>query len=144
MFVGLLIFFQFFKVRHKLSGKLFALKQIPKSAILNDSRRLEQLKIERRILIELGNRDLLVMLHASFESEDSFNLLLEFHPGGELFYHLQRIRITETEARFYFCQILVILEYLHIQKVLYRDLKVFLIKTWNLNDFCKFQNDLFL
>jgi|JI8StandDraft_1071087.scaffolds.fasta_scaffold781417_2 serine/threonine protein kinase len=46
------------------------------------------------------------------------------YPGGELFYHLRRIKkMSEAEARFYFTEILLAFEYLHEHKVLYRDIK---------------------
>lgn len=46
------------------------------------------------------------------------------YPGGELFYHLRRIKkMSEAEARFYFTEILLAFEYLHEHRVLYRDIK---------------------
>ncbi|CAE8636221.1 unnamed protein product, partial [Polarella glacialis] len=50
--------------------------------------------------------------------------VLDFCGGGELFFHmLQRGRFEECDAMFYFCEILLGVEYLHSQQVLYRDLK---------------------
>jgi serine/threonine protein kinase len=52
-------------------------------------------------------------------------LVLEFCPGGELFFFLQKCgRFSEKIARFYFAQILSGLEYLHNHDIMYRDLKV--------------------
>jgi serine/threonine protein kinase len=49
---------------------------------------------------------------------------VDFCPGGELFYLLQKHnRFTEKEAKFYFAEILLGLEYIHSKNVLYRDLK---------------------
>lgn len=51
-------------------------------------------------------------------------MVLEFCPGGELFYHLHRLgRLTEDQARFYFAEITLAVEYLHTEGILYRDLK---------------------
>jgi len=44
--------------------------------------------------------------------------------GGELFYLLhQKGRLTEKEAKFYFSEILLGLEYIHSKGIVYRDLK---------------------
>ena len=51
-------------------------------------------------------------------------MVTDFCPGGELFFHLHNIgRFTEDQARFYFCEIVLALEYLHEQKIIFRDLK---------------------
>lgn len=50
--------------------------------------------------------------------------MLDFCPGGELFFHLRNLgRLTEDQARFYFAEILLGLEYLHQRDIIYRDLK---------------------
>ena len=50
---------------------------------------------------------------------------MDFCPGGELFFHLHmKGRITESEAKFYFGEVLMGLDYLHKNGVIYRDLKV--------------------
>jgi serine/threonine protein kinase len=51
-------------------------------------------------------------------------MVLEFCPGGELFYHLHRLgRLNEEQARFYFAEITLAMEYLHTEGIIYRDLK---------------------
>jgi serum/glucocorticoid-regulated kinase 2 len=51
-------------------------------------------------------------------------LALDFCSGGELFYFLsQKGRFSEEEARFYFAEMLLGLEFVHDKDVLYRDLK---------------------
>lgn len=45
-------------------------------------------------------------------------------PGGELFYQLKKVKkMTEEQAKFYFLEILIGLDYLHEKKIIYRDLK---------------------
>lgn len=70
---------------------------------------------------------LIASLHATFESAHHLNFLMDFYPGGELFFHLQQRRLSEEESKFYFCEILIALEHLHSMKILYRDLKVVLV-----------------
>jgi serum/glucocorticoid-regulated kinase 2 len=73
---------------------------------------------------KLQNHPFVVKLQHAFQSEDYLHIVVEFCSGGELFYLLQKKgRFTETEARFYFCEMLLGLEYIHTQNVLYRDLK---------------------
>lgn len=49
---------------------------------------------------------------------------MTFKRGGELFQHLRESRRFENErAKFYACQIILALEHLHSNNVIYRDLK---------------------
>ena len=49
---------------------------------------------------------------------------MDFLSGGELFFHLRKEnQFNEDRARFYAAEILLALEYLHSQKIIYRDLK---------------------
>lgn len=51
-------------------------------------------------------------------------MVLDYCPGGEFFFHLsQNGRLDEDIARFYFCEVLLALEYLHEEGIIYRDLK---------------------
>lgn len=54
-------------------------------------------------------------------------MVMEFVNGGELFYHLHRVGdrkgFSEERAKFYAAQILLALDHMHSQDVVYRDLK---------------------
>ena len=50
---------------------------------------------------------------------------MEYVNGGELFYHLSKVRVfPEERARFYGAEIISALGYLHENNIVYRDLKV--------------------
>lgn len=56
---------------------------------------------------------------------------MDFFPGGELYYNLQqKKKITEAEAKVYVGEVILALSYLHKNKILFRDLKVLLIKCY--------------
>ena len=60
----------------------------------------------------------------AFQSETKLFFVLEYCPGGELFFYLSQIgRFKEDAARFYASNILLALEHLHSLDILYRDLK---------------------
>lgn len=49
------------------------------------------------------NHPFLLKLEFAFESRDYLGFAMEYCAGGELFFHLRRIkRMTEEQARFYF------------------------------------------
>ena len=49
---------------------------------------------------------------------------MDFINGGELFTHIRREgRFSENKAKFYAAEIIVAVEYLHLNGIIYRDLK---------------------
>eukprot|EP00928_Gymnodinium_smaydae_P034812 TRINITY_DN2458_c0_g1_i2.p1 TRINITY_DN2458_c0_g1~~TRINITY_DN2458_c0_g1_i2.p1 ORF type:complete len:616 (+),score=112.04 TRINITY_DN2458_c0_g1_i2:209-1849(+) len=108
---------------HKLSGQMRAVKVMSKARLFQQEQRLQRVITEKRILARLRH-PFVVSLHWAFQTSTHLFLVLDFCGGGELFFHmLQRGRFEERDAMFYFCEILLGLEYLHSQQVLYRDLK---------------------
>lgn len=80
--------------------------------------------ISERVIMSRSEHPFIVKLFWAYQTSKVLNLVMEFCPGGELFFHLHNLgRFTEEQARFYFGEILLGLEYLHSNGVLYRDLK---------------------
>lgn len=49
---------------------------------------------------------------------------MDFSPGGELLNHLSQLgRFTEEQAKFYCSELMLAIEYLHENDIVYRDLK---------------------
>jgi serine/threonine protein kinase len=51
-------------------------------------------------------------------------MIMEFVNGGEMFYHLSNVgKFKEYRAKYYTAEIILALEYLHSEGIVYRDLK---------------------
>ncbi|CAE7244777.1 pkgB, partial [Symbiodinium necroappetens] len=111
------------QARHKPTGKFRAVKVMSKERLFQQEQRLQRVITEKRILARLQH-PFVVSLHWAFQTTTHLFLVLDFCGGGELFFHmLHRGRFEDADGKFYFCEILLGLEYLHSQQILYRDLK---------------------
>jgi serine/threonine protein kinase len=111
-----------FLVLKEDSSELFAMKVLQKK-FLKQTNQNQQTLTERNIL---ANSDcpFLAKLFFSFQDKNRLYLVMEYLQGGELFFHLtNESTFSEPRARFYISEILVGLEFLHSQGIIYRDLK---------------------
>mmetsp|Transcript_21759 Transcript_21759/g.19274 ORF Transcript_21759/g.19274 Transcript_21759/m.19274 type:complete len:167 (+) Transcript_21759:324-824(+) len=77
-----------------------------------------------RNIIKLVNHPFIVKLHYSFQSEEKLYFLLDFLNGGDLFHHIAISgKFKEKRARFYAAELVLALNYLHENSIVYRDLK---------------------
>jgi len=106
----------------KERGGLFAMKILRKTHLVK-RRQIERTKTERKVLA-LVDHPFIMKLHFAFQSEDKLYLVLDYCPGGELFFHLSRYRrFPERVARFFSAELLLALGHLHKKGIIYRDLK---------------------
>ncbi|KAG7351852.1 serine/threonine protein kinase [Nitzschia inconspicua] len=104
------------------TGSLFAMKILRKSHLVR-RRQIERTRTERKVL-SVVNHPFIMKLHYAFQSPDKLYLVLDYCPGGELFFHLSRFRrFPERVARFYSAELLLALGHLHKRGIIYRDLK---------------------
>nr|AML78580.1 putative LOV domain-containing protein [Hakea drupacea] len=106
------------------SGEYFAMKAMDKSIMLNRNK-VHRACAEREIL-EMLDHPFLPALYASFQTKTHICLITDYFPGGELFLLLDRQPkkvLKEDAVRFYAAEVVVALEYLHCQGIIYRDLK---------------------
>jgi len=100
----------------------FALKMLNKSRILKGDH-VDHVKAEAQILMQLSH-PFIVNLLAVFHDSRRLCMLMEFVNGGELFGYLSKMEILSTPmTRFYACQIVLTLQYIHRKEIVYRDLK---------------------
>ncbi|XP_020632368.1 ribosomal protein S6 kinase beta-1-like [Orbicella faveolata] len=115
--------FQVRKVDGQNKGKIFAMKVLKKAAIIRSHKDTAHTKAERNIL-EAVKHPFIVDLIYAFQTGGKLYLILEYLSGGELFMHLEREGIfMEDTACFYLSEIVLALEHLHKQGIIYRDLK---------------------
>ena len=75
-----------FKVRHKPTGKVYAMKTIRKDTVL-DSENIDSLKLEMDILYNVDHQ-FIVSMDYVFNDEYRIFFMMDFIEGGELFRHL--------------------------------------------------------
>ncbi|KAJ0987710.1 hypothetical protein J5N97_006066 [Dioscorea zingiberensis] len=106
------------------TGEHFAMKAMDKNVMLNRNK-VHRACAEREIL-DLLDHPFLPTLYASFQTKTHICLITDYCPGGELFMLLdsQPLKVLKEDAvRFYAAEVVVALEYLHCQGIIYRDLK---------------------
>jgi len=109
-------------VKHKHSNMVYAMKMLRKDNVVKRNQ-VEHTKTERNVL-EAVSHPFIVTLHYAFQTPKKLYFILEYCPGGELFFHLSRAgRFSEGRCRFYASEILLAIEYLHRLNIIYRDLK---------------------
>ncbi|CAH0487522.1 unnamed protein product [Peronospora farinosa] len=109
-------------VRKKHSSQLFAVKILSKPAIVK-KQQVEHTRTERRVLASISH-PFVVCLHHAFQTKDKLYFVLDYCPGGDLFFHLSRCGcFPEAMAKFYAAEIVLALIHLHEQGIVYRDLK---------------------
>ncbi|GFY77114.1 ribosomal protein S6 kinase beta-1 [Trichonephila inaurata madagascariensis] len=115
--------YQVRKKNGKDAGKIFAMKVLKKDIILKNKKDTAHTKAERNIL-EAIKHPFIVDLYYAFQTGRHLYLILEFLSGGELFMFLEReIMLLEDQACFYSSEIILALQHLHKEGVIYRDLK---------------------
>ncbi|XP_055379841.1 serine/threonine-protein kinase N isoform X3 [Condylostylus longicornis] len=109
----------------KTSNEYYAIKALKKGDIISRDE-VESLLSEKRIF-EVANamrHPFLVNLYACFQTEQHVCFVMEYAAGGDLMMHIHTDVFSEPRAVFYAACVVLGLQYLHENKIIYRDLKL--------------------
>lgn len=109
-------------VAHKVKHSLYALKSVPRTKVRQFDI-AENLQLERQLLLQIDHV-FIIKLVKTFKDAKRVYFLTEFVNGQDLFDVLRVLGLLkEAECKFYTACLLLILEHLHENAIVYRDLK---------------------
>lgn len=112
-------------VKHIETNTYHALKALKKRDVLTRDE-VSALLAEKRIfqIANLARHPFLVNLHSCFQTSSHVCFVMEYACGGDLMLHIHNDIFTEPRATFYAGCVVLGLQYLHDNKIIYRDLKL--------------------
>lgn len=123
--IGKGTFGQVYQVRKKDTRRIYAMKVLQKKVIVQ-KKEVAHTVGERNILVRTAMADspFIVGLKFSFQTPSELYLVTDYMSGGELFWHLQKEgRFDEKRAKFYIAELILAIQHLHDNDIVYRDLK---------------------
>ena len=134
---------------NKKTKEKVAIKILKKKKIVHkeDAERIER---EINILKKLDHINV-IKIYKINEDEEKYYIVMEFCENGELFHYIvERQRLKEEKAAFFFYQLINGLEYIHSKNIVHRDLKpenlllgkdnILKIIDFGLSNFCEPDN----
>ena len=110
-------------VRFSLNKKLYAMKILNKKQLKLKNQE-DHTKTERNLMVKV-NCPFVVNIKFAFQDESKLYIVSDFMQGGDMFYHLhsKKRKFNEETAKFYLIELILGLEFLHKNNIIYRDLK---------------------
>ena len=111
-------------VKLKATNKIYAMKILEKK-ILKLKKQQSHTKTERDLMVKI-NSPFIVNIKSAFQDETNLYLVSEFMQGGDMFFHMhegQIVTFDTKKTKFYIIELVLALESLHKNNMVYRDLK---------------------
>ncbi|CAD5219318.1 unnamed protein product [Bursaphelenchus okinawaensis] len=112
------------KMTGKDKSKEYAMKQINKGRVVHNPILKAGVMDERDIMLQVAGVSFFPQLYYTFQTPSFLYYLMDPVDGCELFEFMNKMGVFSPEvAKFYVCQIAMILGYLHDRGIVFRDLK---------------------
>lgn len=106
----------------KKTKEVSAMKEMQKTRIIH-KKSVNSVMNERKLLAMMKH-PFIVNMQIAFQDKDNLYLVMDLMPGGDLRYHLGRMkRFNEEQTRFFISCLFCALEYLHVHNIIHRDIK---------------------
>ena len=107
---------------HLPTNEYVAIKILEKTRI-QDNEELERVEKEIKYLKTLNHPNI-IQIYEVIENNKNFYIVMEYASGGELFnYIVQKEKIPENEASYFYSQVIHSIEEIHKHKICHRDIK---------------------
>ena len=117
------VFTKIVKCKFKITNAIYAM-HVQKKHKLQRRRGPASLRSDDRDIIANINHPFIVSSHYTFESEAKIYIIMDFFVGTELLFYLEKDGMfTETKAKFYSAELCLAIECLHLNGIIYKDLK---------------------
>ncbi|CAD8045463.1 unnamed protein product [Paramecium sonneborni] len=118
--IGVGGFGRVWKVSYK--QQVYAMKEISKALVLL-KQSVNSIMSELQFLTELRH-NFLINVFSAFQDNQNLYLVLDYLEGGDLRFHLGKMRkFSEEQTKFFVACIIIGLEYLHENNIIHRDIK---------------------
>lgn len=109
-------------IQHKTNKKIYAMKVLKKKDMIVQEC-IHRISCELIIISNL-NKFYFPKFVGTVQNKKKFYIIMEYFPGGDFYYWEKKITdISDKTCQFYMGQIVLMLDYLHNQNIIYRDLK---------------------
>lgn len=105
------------------NGNIYALKILSKD-LVRRTQQVTSTRAEREILLEISH-PFIVKLRYAFQNAEKLYMVMDYYPGGSMYFHLCHERYFRPHVvQFFASELVLALGHLHEKNILYRDMKL--------------------